>query len=135
MDELRGAKPSGKAHRAAEILRCNDMGGWTRAAPDLYPHQWSWDTGFIAFGLAHLDTGRAARELLHPVRAPVEERQGTPHRLQPGGPAGELLPRPRALGQRGEVPRRPTRAAVHQRPVSAADPRHWYSARLGGGQG
>jgi hypothetical protein len=64
MDELRGAKPSGKVHRAAEILRCNDMGGWTRAAPDLYPHQWSWDTGFIALGLAHLDTGRAARELL-----------------------------------------------------------------------
>src|SRR5918997_2562405 len=64
MDELRGAKPSGKAHRAAEILRCNDMGGWTRAAPDRYPPQWSWDTGFIALGLAHLDTGRAARELL-----------------------------------------------------------------------
>ena len=52
------------ARRAAEILRRNDMGGWTRAAPDLYPHQWSWDTGFIAVGLAHLDTARAARELL-----------------------------------------------------------------------
>jgi glucosylglycerate hydrolase len=39
-------------------------GGWTRAATDLYPHQWSWDSGFIAIGLAHLDTGRAARELL-----------------------------------------------------------------------
>jgi glycogen debranching enzyme len=39
-------------------------GGWTRAASDLYPHQWSWDSGFIAIGLAHLDTGRAARELL-----------------------------------------------------------------------
>src|SRR5918995_1729790 len=38
-------------------------GGWTRAT-DLYPHQWSWDSGFIAIGLAHLDTGRAARELL-----------------------------------------------------------------------
>ena len=32
--------------------------------PDLYPHQWSWDTGFISVGLAHLDTRRAARELL-----------------------------------------------------------------------
>ena len=48
---------------AERVLRRNDMGGWTRAAPDLYPHQWSWDTGFIAVGLAHLDTGRAAREL------------------------------------------------------------------------
>jgi hypothetical protein len=46
-----------------EVLRCNDMGEWTRAAPDLYPHQWSWDSGFIAIGLAHLDTARAAREL------------------------------------------------------------------------
>src|SRR5215208_7946684 len=39
-------------------------GGWTRAASDLYPHQWSWDSGFIAIGLAHLDTRRATRELL-----------------------------------------------------------------------
>ena len=52
------------AVRAEEVLRQNDMGGWTKAAPELYPHQWSWDTGFIAMGLAHLDTRRAARELL-----------------------------------------------------------------------
>jgi glucosylglycerate hydrolase len=52
------------AERAQEVLRQNDMGGWTRAAPELYPHQWSWDTGFIAIGLAHLDTSRAAQELL-----------------------------------------------------------------------
>jgi hypothetical protein len=54
----------GLAARAQEVLRQNDMGGWTRAASDLYPHQWSWDSGFIAIGLAHLDTRRAARELL-----------------------------------------------------------------------
>jgi hypothetical protein len=52
------------AARAAEILRNNDMGAWTKAAPDLYPHQWSWDSAFIAIGLSHLDTRRAARELL-----------------------------------------------------------------------
>jgi glycogen debranching enzyme len=52
------------AARAAEILRNNDMGTWTKAAPDLYPHQWSWDSAFIAIGLAHLDARRAARELL-----------------------------------------------------------------------
>ena len=51
------------AARAQEVLRLNDMGGWTRASSDLYPHQWSWDTGFIAIGLAHLDTRRAARQL------------------------------------------------------------------------
>ena len=51
------------ATRAAAVLKDNDMGGWTRAAPNLYPHQWSWDAAFIAVGLAHLDTGRAAAEI------------------------------------------------------------------------
>src|SRR5215211_2840382 len=52
------------AARAGKILRNNDMGAWTKAAPDLYPHQWSWDSAFIAIGLSRLDTRRAARELL-----------------------------------------------------------------------
>ena len=63
---MRGAlatDPSDLAVQAAEVLRRNDMGEWTRASPTLYPHQWSWDTGFIAIGLAHLDTRRAAMEL------------------------------------------------------------------------
>ena len=51
------------ALKANDVLRRNDMGGWTKAAPELYPHQWSWDSAFIAIGLAHLDTRRAAREL------------------------------------------------------------------------
>ncbi len=53
----------GMFEKAAEVLRRNDMGGWTRAAPDLYPHQWSWDSAFISIGLARLDTRRAASEL------------------------------------------------------------------------
>ena len=52
------------AARAAEVLRNNDMGAWTKASPDLYPHQWSWDSAFIAIGLSRLDTRRAAAELL-----------------------------------------------------------------------
>ena len=55
--------PGELAVQAEEVLRQNDMGGWTRAAPGLYPHQWSWDSAFIAIGLAHLDVRRAAREL------------------------------------------------------------------------
>lgn len=51
------------ARKAEEVLRSNDMGGWTRAAPGLYPHQWSWDSALIAVGLARLDTRRAAQEL------------------------------------------------------------------------
>src|SRR5918998_2513628 len=56
--------PQQLAARAGRVLRQNDMGDWTRAAPGLYPHQWSWDSAFIAIGLARLDTRRAAKELL-----------------------------------------------------------------------
>src|SRR5918995_1251641 len=56
-------EPEELSVRAGKILRRNDMEGWTRAAPTLYPHQWSWDSAFIAIGLAHLDTRRAAQEL------------------------------------------------------------------------
>src|SRR5258708_5592926 len=55
--------PEEMAIQAAAVLRANDLGGWTKAAPRLYPHQWSWDSAFIAIGLAHLDTRRAAQEL------------------------------------------------------------------------
>lgn len=53
----------GLPDRAAAVLSLNDMGGWTKAAPALYPHQWSWDSAFISIGLAHLDSGRAMSEL------------------------------------------------------------------------
>src|ERR1700748_3679696 len=49
--------------RAAAVLHGNDAGSWTKASPVLYPHQWSWDSAFIAIGWAHLDIGRAMTEL------------------------------------------------------------------------
>ena len=49
--------------RAAAVLRGNDQGSWTMASPHLYPHQWSWDSAFIAIGWAHLDVRRAMTEL------------------------------------------------------------------------
>src|SRR6185312_15100565 len=48
---------------AMAVLRKNDLGDWTKPAPRLYPHQWSWDSAFIAIGLAHRDPDRALREL------------------------------------------------------------------------
>jgi hypothetical protein len=51
------------AARAAYILRDNSTGHITKAAPHLYPHQWSWDAGFNAIGLASLDLPRARLEL------------------------------------------------------------------------
>lgn len=49
--------------RAAAVLQGNDAGGWTKASPRMYPHQWSWDSAFIAIGWAHLDVRRAMTEL------------------------------------------------------------------------
>jgi hypothetical protein len=48
---------------AAWTLGGNDIGTMITAAPRLYPHMWSWDTAFIAIGLAHLNVDRAVREL------------------------------------------------------------------------
>jgi glucosylglycerate hydrolase len=48
---------------AAGVLRRNSLESWTKPAPSLYPHQWSWDSAFIALGLAHVDNHRATREL------------------------------------------------------------------------
>jgi hypothetical protein len=58
-----GVGPSRVDPQAAGVLRRNSLESWTRPAPTLYPHQWSWDSAFIALGLAHLDDRRAAQEL------------------------------------------------------------------------
>ncbi|MGM7778737.1 glucosylglycerate hydrolase [Arthrobacter sp. KNU-44] len=51
-------------HRAAaEVLRLNDLGTMTTAAPNLYPHMWSWDAAFVAMGLARANVPRAITEL------------------------------------------------------------------------
>ncbi len=50
--------------RAQEVLKYNDVGNWTRPAPDVYPHQWLWDSCFIAIGLSHYDVERAKKEIL-----------------------------------------------------------------------
>src|ERR671928_536076 len=49
--------------QATGVLRRNGLKSWTKPAPSLYPHQWSWDSAFIALGLAHVDNRRARDEL------------------------------------------------------------------------
>jgi hypothetical protein len=51
------------ARRARRILLANWRRGFTVPAEGLYPHQWSWDSAFIALGLRHLSAVRAQREL------------------------------------------------------------------------
>ncbi len=51
------------ATRAVEILRTNDTGTSTKPAPSLYPHLWSWDSAFIAIGIAQYSVERAVEEM------------------------------------------------------------------------
>ncbi|MEW1923872.1 hypothetical protein [Streptomyces sp. NPDC088360] len=48
---------------AAEVLWANWTGTSTVPSRQLYPHQWSWDSAFIAIGLRHLSPLRAQLEL------------------------------------------------------------------------
>ena len=86
--------PRDLAARATEVLRRNDLGGWTKPAPRLYPHQWSWDSAFIAIGLSHLDTRRAAQELRSLFAAQWATGM-VPHIVfNPDIPAGSYFPGP-----------------------------------------
>jgi hypothetical protein len=48
---------------ATRVLLSNWTGASTVPSRGLYPHQWSWDSAFIAIGLRHLSVRRAQREL------------------------------------------------------------------------
>ncbi len=49
--------------RAAQVLHSNWTGASTVPSHSLYPHQWSWDSAFIAIGLRHVSPLRAQSEL------------------------------------------------------------------------
>lgn len=49
--------------RAKKVLDQNWLGHATKPAPRLYPHQWSWDSAFIAIAYAHYDPPRAIQEM------------------------------------------------------------------------
>src|SRR5665213_449608 len=54
--------------QAKEVLAMNDRGNYTQPAHGLYPHQWFWDSCFVAIGLRHLDVERSKTELLSLLR-------------------------------------------------------------------
>ena len=51
------------AAHTERVLRGNDLGEYTKPSRHLYPHQWNWDSAFIAIGWAHIDWSRAVREV------------------------------------------------------------------------
>ncbi|MFC8799494.1 hypothetical protein ACFT2C_17305 [Promicromonospora sp. NPDC057138] len=52
------------ADAAARVLDTNWTGRYTVPATGLYPHQWSWDSAFVAIGNRHRAPGRARAELV-----------------------------------------------------------------------
>jgi hypothetical protein len=56
------------AEDAKKVLAANDRGHYTIPAPGIYPHQWLWDSCFIAIGLRHIDVERAKAEILSMLR-------------------------------------------------------------------
>ncbi|WP_420037879.1 MGH1-like glycoside hydrolase domain-containing protein [Streptomyces sp. cg28] len=59
----RGQPPDPLRERAVDVLDANWTGASTVPSRTLYPHQWSWDSAFIAIGLRHVSPSRAQSEL------------------------------------------------------------------------
>src|SRR3954451_5613751 len=56
------------AASALAVLERNRRGDWTCPTAGIYPHQWLWDSAFVAIGLARHDPARAAGEILAVLR-------------------------------------------------------------------
>lgn len=54
--------------QAKTVLEMNDRGTYTQPAQGTYPHQWLWDSCFIAIGRRHLDVERAKTEIMSLLR-------------------------------------------------------------------
>ena len=102
------ATASGDGRRSAasgprsQVLIDNWHGHSTVPSRGLYPHQWSWDSAFIALGLRHWAPRRAATELLSLFGAQWADGR-IPHIVfNPAVARRRLLPRPvlLAVGRR-----------------------------------
>lgn len=101
---------------AAEVLRGNDAGGYTRPSPGLYPHQWNWDSAFCALGWSALDVERAWRELELLVAA--QDAEGMIAHIAFDPAARTYWPGPEWWGGRTGRDGRPV-SAITQPPVAA----------------
>ncbi|MFI7241918.1 MGH1-like glycoside hydrolase domain-containing protein [Streptomyces qinglanensis] len=135
------APPVHTAHRAlrrsaCRVLLANRTGRSTVPSRDLYPHQWSWDSAFIAVGLRHLSPVRAQQELETLLSAQWGDGR-VPHIVfNPAVPFGAYFPSPdfwrsSSAGAAAGAPRGIETSGVVQPPVHAlaawlvhrADPR------------
>ena len=78
--------------QAQVVLRENDTGTFIKPGPGQYPHQWNWDVGFVAVGLARYDMTRARAEIRALLRG--QWRDGmVPHIVYHGG-GSDYFPSP-----------------------------------------
>jgi hypothetical protein len=104
---------------ALAVLDANWMGHATRPSPRLYPHQWSWDSAFIAIGQAGHDQERAQQELRSLFAA--QWANGLVPHIVFSGTGGRYFPGPDRwqTGVSPEAPRSPQTSGIVQPPVHA----------------
>jgi len=118
---------------ATDVLRRNGLKSWTKPAPSLYPHQWSWDSAFIALGLAHVDNRRATDEL-ETLFSGQWSTGKVPHIVfNPEAPPNSYFPdaeRWNSSGLSEDAPSGPRTSGLCQPPVHAiAVRRIWQTSR------
>nr|WP_260327307.1 trehalase family glycosidase [Streptomyces sp. TLI_185] len=119
------AAPTHSLHvRAARVLEGNWTGISTVPSHGLYPHQWSWDSAFIAIGLRHLSPLRAQTELETLLAAQWEDGR-IPHIVfNPSVPLDAYFPSPdfwrsSTAGRAAGAPRTVQTSGIVQPPVHA----------------
>jgi hypothetical protein len=116
---------AGSLHlRAARVLEGNWTGTSTVPSHGLYPHQWSWDSAFIAIGLRHLSPLRAQTELETLIGAQWGDGR-IPHIVfNPSVPLDAYFPSPdfwrsSTAGRAAGAPRTVQTSGIVQPPVHA----------------
>ncbi|MFJ4468074.1 MGH1-like glycoside hydrolase domain-containing protein [Streptomyces sp. NPDC089424] len=109
---------------AARVLIDNWTGTSTVPSRTLYPHQWSWDSAFIAIGLRHLSVRRAQQELESLLAGQWADGR-IPHILfNPALPHDAYFPSPdfwrsSHAGRAAGAPSAPETSGIVQPPVHA----------------
>lgn len=110
--------------RAAGVLAANWTGTSTVPSRRLYPHQWSWDSAFIAIGLRHVSPLRAQTELETLLAAQWGDGR-VPHIVfNPSVPLDAYFPSPdfwrsSTAGRAAGAPRTVQTSGIVQPPVHA----------------
>ncbi|WP_037640445.1 MGH1-like glycoside hydrolase domain-containing protein [Streptomyces bicolor] len=110
--------------RAAQVLEANWTGTSTVPSRSLYPHQWSWDSAFIAIGLRHISPYRAQTELETLLDAQWGDGR-VPHIVfNPSVPLDAYFPSPdfwrsSTAGRAAGAPRTVQTSGIVQPPVHA----------------